>query len=390
MSKIRFLIFLSTVAIVAFFGYTASLYARGYRFDLSTFKFTPNGLFVANSNPNGAQIFINGELKSATNATLSLAPGTYDVRIEKEGYSSWAKRLVIEKEVVTSVAAALFPAAPSLSAITFSGALSPVPSRDFTKIAYGVPQSPQETASPKGGLWIVETVNLPIGFNRDPRQITNANLTGATWLWSPDSREIMLTTPNGVFLLNSSQLTPQAEMVNVASQKDQILQGWVDEEQVRLKARLQNLPDELEAIFERDSKDIVFSPDEDKILYTATASATIPEGLIKPLPGSSTQKQERTLTPGRKYVFDVKEDRNFFIAQETALSYWLPTSAHIILPEKDKITIADYDGTNRQVVYSGSYEAPHAYPYSSTTQILILTNLGSNGASANLYSLNLK
>ena len=50
----------------------------------------------------------------------------------------------------------------------------------------------------------------------------------------------------------------------------------------------------------------------------------------------------------------------------------------------------DYDGTNRQEVYAGSYVAPHAYPALTTDRIIILTNLGANTSPPNLYSLSLK
>ena len=41
--------------------------------------------------------------------------------------------------------------------------------------------------------------------------------------------------------------------------------------------------------------DILFSPDENKVLYTAIAGANIPDNLIPSIPGSSTQKQEREI-----------------------------------------------------------------------------------------------
>jgi len=185
MTKIRVFIFLLTIVVVAGLGLIASLYARGYRFDVETLRFVPNGLLVVKSNPDGAQVFIDAELKTATNATIPLPPGTYDVEIRKEGYFPWKKRLVIEKEIVTEADASLFKTVPSLSAITYSGVVNPVASEDLTKIAYAVP---------KTGLWVIETVNLPLGFTRNPRRITDGDLTNASWEWSPNGREILLIT----------------------------------------------------------------------------------------------------------------------------------------------------------------------------------------------------
>src|SRR3972149_11785493 len=121
MTKVRVFVFLLTIIVVGTVGYLVSLYARGYRFDTKNLRFSPNGLLVANSDPDGASIFVNGELRTATDTTLSLAPGAYDVEIKKEGLLSWKKRLVIEKEIVTEANASLFRSVPSLTPVTFSG-----------------------------------------------------------------------------------------------------------------------------------------------------------------------------------------------------------------------------------------------------------------------------
>src|SRR6185369_17046014 len=109
---------------------------RGYKFDFKTGKFSPNGILVINSEPNGAQLYIDGVLKTATNATLSVAPGDYNIEIRKDRFLTWSKRMTVQKEVVTQIDANLFPAAPSLTALTFSGVNNPTPSSDATRLAY--------------------------------------------------------------------------------------------------------------------------------------------------------------------------------------------------------------------------------------------------------------
>lgn len=392
MTRLRVLLGLLTLFVVGILGFLVSFYARGYRFDRQTLRFKPSGLLVVKSDPSGAQVFVNGELSTATDTTISLAPGTYDVSIRKEGFHTWNKRLVIEKEVVTEAIASLFRVAPSLSSVTFSGAVSPVLSPDGTRIAYATPPSREDLE--KGGLWIIETVNLPLGFARDPRRVTDGDLTAADWQFSPDGREILVSLGQSVFLLDSSTFTPQARRVNVAARKEIILAEWEEERGTRLSSQIKILPDELVDILERKASSIVFSPDETKILYTASGSATIRENLIKSLPGSSSQKEERDIKNGRTYVYDIKEDRNFLIdegaaPEATRRLSWFPTSKHLVLSEAGKITIIDYDGTNKQLVYSGSYVSPHAYPFGSTSRLLILTNLGAD-STPNLYSLTLK
>ena len=126
------------------------------------------------------------------------------------------------------------------------------------------------------------------------------------------------------------------------------------------------------------------------VMYTASMEGKIEENLIPPLPGSSTQKEERAIKPGKTYVYDIKEDKNFLVGDESAKLYWLPTSRHLIESRENKIVIMDYDGTNRQTVFSGNYIAPHAYPFVNASKLLILTNLGSDSVVPNLYSLSIK
>ena len=400
MAKIRIFLFLLTLAVVGVVGYFLTYYAKGYRFDFSTFKFLPNGILVIKSNPDSAQVFINGELTTATNATLSLAPGTYDVAVKKEGFIDWNKRLIVQKEVVTEADAHLFRVVPSLSAITFSGVESPLPSPDFTKIAYIVPSDDIN----QQGLWIMETVNLPLGFSRDPRMVTDGKLTNAKLTWSPDARQILVEAKEGSFLLDIGSNTPQAKRINIQNQVDLVLKDWGDQNKVRDEAKINSLDPAIADILTRKVDSFVFAPDESKVLYIANGEATIPDEIIKPIPGASTQKQERDTQAGHVYVYDFKEDRNYLVDDDaSSLSiktwtetdtprhmFWFASSRHLVLAEPDQVSILDLDGTNKRVVYSGSYVSPNALVAPSTDRLLILTNLGANSNPPNIYSLSLK
>lgn len=402
MTKIRVIVFLLTLFIVGTLGLFASLYARGYRLDSKNLKFTPNGLLVAKSEPSGAQIFINGELKSATDTTISLHPGTYDIEFKKDGFMTWAKRLAVEKEVVTLANAHLFKTIPSLTPISFSGSLSPIISGDSARIAYGVPA---KNGDSQGGLWVIETANLPLGFSREPRQITDGDVTNASWQFSPDGREIMLTTQTGVFVLDAGSFTPQNQRVNIASRKSEVLNLWNKKANLKLQAQLESIEPEIADILTRKAIFLSFSPDETKVLYQANSEAIIPTGVAKELPGASTQAQERDIKTGPTYVYDIKEDRNFLIEEDshsleignwklevkpTKRLSWFATSNNLLLAGVDKVVIMDYDGTNRQTVYSGAYMAPNAFPILSNDRILILTSLGAVETPPNLYAVTIK
>lgn len=401
MAKVRVFVFIVTLLIVGFVGTIVSFYARGYRFDFKNFtakgviQFQPNGILVIKSEPDGSSVYIDSELKTATNTTLPLSPGTYDVEVRKDGYFTWYKRLVIEKEVVTQASISLFKNAPSLSPITFSGARNPVSSRDGTKIVY----------TDENGLWVMDTFTLPLGFSNEPKRVTDGDLTNATYEFSPDGRQILLNLSNSIFLLDSGSFISQSQRVNVASQKVSILAGWAKEKITKDESLIRNLPPELTDILQRKTSDFNFSPDEQMILYTASSSGTLPDNLIPQLPGASTQKQERQVQPGHTYVYDIKEDRNFLISdQEVTLNSqqltvdgsqgpalrWMPDSRHLLMPLPNQVVAMDYDGTNKITVYSGVYAAPYAFPYSNATKLLILTNLGATNSTPNLYSLTVK
>lgn len=396
MTKIRVFLFLTTILIVGVIGLFASYYARGYRFDLSTLRFQPNGILVIKSEPDGASVIVNGEFKTATNATVSLSPGTYDVEVKKDGFFSWYKRLVIEKEIVTSVTVSLFKNVPSLSPVTFSGAAKPITSEEGTKIAFAVLPG-KEIGADKVGLWTMDALNLPLGFSNEPKRVTDGNLEEASYIFSPDGRQILLTTSNGIFLIDSESFTAQAQRVNVTSRKEAILLEWKKEREVKNSSLVRGLPPELTDILLRRSSSFAFSPDANMILYTASSAGTLPENLVKPLPGASTQRQERNIKAEHTYIYDIKEDRNFLITDQSVNNSdnplalrWMPGSRHILFAGEGQVVVMDYDGTNRQVVYTGSYISPYAFPFSNATKLLILTNLGGVSSTPNLYTLTVK
>lgn len=380
MTGIRVFVLFSTFVIVGVIGYFVALIARGYQFDIVNYKFLENGILVAKSDPDGASIIIDGNLKGATNTNLKLPPKSYDVEIKKNGYITWKKNLNIKKEEVTQVTAHLFKTAPSFSPVTFDGAINPVVSSDFSKIAYTNDE----------GLWIMSVSSLPIGFPNEPKKITDGILKDAIYSFSPNNRELLLETKTSIYLLNTNDFVKQTDLVSSINTKETILKNWKLEKSKKDESEFRLVPIEISNILQNNVSHFAFSSDETMVMYTASTSANIKDNLIAKLPGSSTQKEERDIKVGKTYIYDIKEDKNFMVNDNGRSLYWLPTSRHLLLPEEGKIIIMDYDGTNRQTVFSGDYIAPHAYPFVNASKLLILTNLGSSSSTPNLYSLSIK
>ena len=391
MVKKRLIIFLTVLISIGIVAYFLIKLASGYRPDFNNKTMRPTGLLVANSIPNQASILINGKiLKTKTATTISLTPGEYEIEIKKDGFSSWKKKILIEKELVVKTDAYLFPTYPDLKALTSTSALNPVISPDGKKIVFAVANQDE-----KNGLWILDLTERPLGLARESYQILQSAPKGrdfakATYQWTPSSKQILVTLAKENFLVEANNLNDPTKLIDVTDQLLTIQKGWKNEEKILEQAKLEKLPEELWQILEQGTKDITFSLDETKVLYTATASASIPKNLIPPLPGANNQPETRDLTSGKTYVYDLKEDRNFAIDLPKDIRInWFPTSKHLFLVQKDKISIIEYDNTNKVDIYSGPFENSFAFPFPSGNKVLVLTSL-SKETPLNLYSISLK
>ena len=423
--KVRLLLFLLGLVIVPIVTVLVVLFAKGYRPDLKNGEITVTGLLVANSYPEGAQVVINNKLSSATNTTLNLHPGSYTVEIKKEGYHVWQKQLVIQPEIVTRATAVLFPSIPTLKAITAAGAGLPVLSPDGTKVAFTSVNSQQ--------LFTLDLSESPLGLlNREAKlasDFTGLFLKIGGIIWSPDSRQILIFSPGPELTASSAAYLVDPvnqQTTNISANITQTIASWNSIQHTHELQKFSNLPITLQNILATSSANLVWSPNENKLLYTATASAVIPDQLIKPLAGSNTQVQERIITPGRVYVYDLEEDRNFkideivpatptpkttrktisapklvslnlgFLTFHPSGWAWFPTSSHLYKIEANKITVIEYDNTNKTVVYTGPLEDKSAIPYPSAKQMLILADLsptplpGAAPTVPNLYALTLR
>jgi hypothetical protein len=400
----RFLITVVGIVSVLTITVITILFARGYRPDLATGRLKATGILAASSQPDSAKLYLNGTLTTVTKANLNLNPGQYLVEIKQDGFSPWSKTVTVSPEVVTQIGAVLFPTVPSLKAITSDGAANPVLSPDGTKVVF----------TSNNSLYLLDLTESPLGLiNRDPKPIIeNFKIKIGNLSWSPNSRQIIAVATSSAYLIDLSSSVPQPLSDSGAS----TLSDWDTTQKTVAAERLATLPILLQNLLATSAADLVWAPKENKLLYTATASATIPSNLKNPLPGSSSQKQERTLKPNSVYIYDLEEDRNFKIdsiipvtptpspkknrtlpklqAKEghsvNAGWTWFPTSNHLLKVVGENIYIVEYDAQNLTTVYSGPLIGSFAAPYPSGKQLLILTNLNSASSLSNLYALSLK
>lgn len=95
---IRLFIGYALVSILIFTASTIIVFnAYGFDVDRKTGEVIQNGLVYIDSAPDGAAIYLNGELnKSRTNARMTLQEGKYDLVIRKDGYRDWNRNFEVK------------------------------------------------------------------------------------------------------------------------------------------------------------------------------------------------------------------------------------------------------------------------------------------------------
>ncbi|MFH2019571.1 MAG: PEGA domain-containing protein [bacterium] len=337
----RLLIFLATITFIVTGTIFTIRYAKGYRpTSAGTIKGT--GLLAANSFPNGAEVYINDKLTSATDTTLNLDPEKYLVEIKKDGFFTWSKTLTIKEELVTQTNATLFPTSPALQPLTFTGAVNPVPSSDGNKIVFTVASA---SATTKNGLYVQDLSSSPISVNKSARQIarntTEYNYSNATYTWSPNTSQILISFKNNSnILLEADRFNDSSGITDVTVRLPQIFREWEEELARTERVKLAKLPEFFQPLVTLSSSsspsltNLYFSPDGEKILYQATDNFSIPQGLVPELPSSSTQSETREVIASNWYVYDLKEDKNFFLSIGTLPSPVASPNLNSKTPEK--------------------------------------------------------
>lgn len=407
----RILIAFITMVIIGAVAYGLISYGKGYRFNFEEKSLSPTGILSVSSFPEKSSIFINSKLTSATNASLTLNPGWYNVRITKEGYEAWEKKIKIQAEVVTQVDALLIPTNPSLRALTVAGVENPTVAPSSTKVAYIISSDDATvsgTTKSKIGLWVLDLKNGPLGGRYDPKQIFQTSNSydwkNAQIIWSPDERQLILGFVNHDPKTKTDTISPafsfstdvmQTDSVDISPSLSYLLDDWNATNKEKLDNLLMALPVSLQTFFLQNTSDIRFSPDETKILYTATASATLQPVISPPLIGSNTTEEIRKINTGKYYIYDIKEDKNFLISDnkiypKNSSLIWYNDSKHIIMVDKDTIYIVDYDGTNKKTVYSGPFQDGIVFTLPSGGKLGILTNFNKPQNPPNFYELDLR
>lgn len=315
------------------------LYAKGYRLEQKGLSQT--GQLVLKSTPDAASVFVNGKFVAATNSVLNLSPGEYTVKIVKDGYAAWQKKLKIEAEVVTPTDAILWPSVPELRRWTITGALNPTVSPDGTRIAYGVDSS--TAYPPQNGVYVADISDRQQLFGSAKTQyvVRDAGIqfSKGKFLFSPDGQQLLVWFENSVingeesipqenssvqssleinlagvtsaYLFDVTSLNDGTDVPDVSLTLDQTLESWQGLATQEKANQYNFLKKDLRRVATSSMEILSFSADESKFMYAAKKDMEIPV-LIKPrIIGANTIPENRKIKKDYLYIYDIREDRNY-------------------------------------------------------------------------------
>jgi PEGA domain. len=405
-----------------FFGFFLIVFliiahSRGYRVNLQKKTVTSTGILAVSSFPKAAKVYLNGKLKGVTDLNLNLEPGEYQVEVKKEGYASWQKKIKLKGELVITLDALLFPLNPSFSPLTNLGVKKALPLDQTDKVLLYLEKNDPE----KDGFYILDIEKKPIGFFEPLKLILKKSLLPSEEInleeiyfdFSPNFKEAILNLKEKSYLLSLDQ--ENQNLFDVSNSKQMLLDAWQKEKEKNTQKILETFKKDLVKIATDSFHIISFSPDETKILYQAKKNFTLPIFIKPSLPATNQTEETRDLKKDYFYVYDKKEDKNYEInlinlidliakknkkfpsnlSREEKLEIenflmWYPDSKHLVLNEDNKIYVFDYDGQNKQVLYSGPYEKDF-FLVSSSGNLILLINLNpENNQLPDIYQVGLK
>jgi hypothetical protein len=190
-----------TIAFSLFFVIAPVLvfYAIGYRYDFKNNAFKKIGMLIIESKPNNADIFLNDQHKEQSPKRIkNLVPDEYDVKVEKENYIPWKKKMSVESKSVTWASnIKLFLKNPEITFLP-SVELDSFSSSPNKKLIIGI-----SSDSKNFGLWLnnpksEDTIKLfPISVeNFAISKNDYKNLSISDIKWSPDNKKIIFSLKN--------------------------------------------------------------------------------------------------------------------------------------------------------------------------------------------------
>lgn len=375
------------------------LYSEGWRIDLRDQSGKPQptvkktGMLAVRSVPDGAKIYLDDELITATDDTISsLQPGQYDLRIVREGFEEWEKEVTVYPELVTDITAVLVLQSPRLEPLTNTNVKAFRLSTNQNNIAF-ITEDNEEP-----GVWTLPLTGSPLNIFRNNTQplITDSATyrpsAGQNIWWSKNDEELLVQMNETGYLLYridaAGNVTSQPTAItNVEEVFDRWQEEWQQEfteNKIETLDTQQDIPQSI--VDQALNGETTWSPDEEKFFYTETNLENPNEIKLNVYNGESP------LPVGEKRIYETLTITD----PENTKVYWYSDSYHLILVERTPntqdfytISLIRIDGTNRTTIYTGALASDQAYPTPGGDKIVVLTWLKER-TQTNLYAISIR
>jgi hypothetical protein len=390
----------SAITAIVLVGITAALYlyTSGYRLSKpgakenntgNQLQVKRTGMIGARSIPEGANVYLNDKLVTATDDTISnLRPGEkYKLTISKNGYFKWEKDVQVFPELVTDITAVLVSKTPRLEPLTNTGAKSPSMAPSLSKLAF----FSQDPESP--GIWVISLVGGGLDLFKSNANsvledtIYNTFSKGKKIEWSPDEKQLLITVPEvleGTEQDSFYLVDIEAKTAESTESPELLKQSWLKKTVKLRQDIIKNIdvPANIREIALRE--DSKWSPDNKKFLYKVRKNGNFEYrvyNMEKPIPvGEETE----TL------VFSLE------INKPQPEINWYADSYHLVLAEgainttkRGKISLVRIDGTNKMEVYNNSLYDAAVFSSPGGDKLIISTSFTSDNQT-NLYTLGIR
>ena len=362
------------------------LYTSGYRLNKNeegTIDMEKTGMIGVKSIPDGASVYLDGKLATATDGTISgVKPDIHTIRVVKKGFLEWSKEIEVFEQLVTDITAVLVSQSTRLEPLTNTEAKYPTISPSLTKIAYF------SFDTEKPGIWVLPLTGVNLGlFKTNPTiAIEDTKYTtyssGEEIIWSPDENNLLVKSSNDVYYLidlttNSAQTTLKSE---------ETLAEWKEDMREKREDFVNNsvfvVPEHIVEL--ALSEEVLWAPDEKKFLYKKEEGNQIQYWVYNfevPIPvGEKTES----------LVFTTDKE-----SPQPNIS-WYTDSFHLILVEGDienekngTVSLIRIDGTNKTEVYNNTLYSDIAFSSPGGDKIIIVTSFKS-GEQTDLYTVSIR
>lgn len=363
-----------------------TLYASGYRVDLEDRSLRGTGIISVSSIPDGALVYLNDVPKDATNTSISgLKPGEYSLRLEKQGFANWEKKVEVKKELVTTEKALLIPLVPEFKPLTITGVQNPHISPDKQRILYQVTSGGDAAGSEKG-IWMLDIAERPFDLTNRPSALlpddSKRSYSQAQLEWGPDSKTFLVTLEEATFQydLTTNQLEEVTDL-------EKLRKEWSLQRQETQEKLFENLDkeavDKIKALPEP-----IWSPDNSRVLYSLQEG----EGTIYRVYDLKPNVVERIDKPQPREYTTLTVGEGEFVKVG-----WFSDSQHLILLRKDStesstgtVSVVEIEGSNKTEVFTGTVVGEEVVATPNGSKLVVLTNFNPASQENNLYTISLR